>query len=195
MKCPPPVYQSKGPVIFNGKTAPKGKSIAKGPTKGPIKSLAIQSQRKAYKSLSGTSVLTPPPVQLVVLSSPAGANARLRHVALSQNLPARSVNPHSLAVVMKEMKDTALVNGTTDPTLDEIEAEYQCRLALRYAAGLQLPPFMIGVTSPIISHALNVSGPSQLTEVLDYQSAGITNVAASHSGSLSLTGFTTHGNC
>ena len=30
---------------------------------------------------------------------------------------------------------------------------------------------------------------------MDHQSAGIANVAASHSGSLNLTGFTTHGNC
>ena len=32
---------------------------------------------------------------------------------------------------MKEMKDATLGNGTTEPTLDEIEAEYQCELALR----------------------------------------------------------------
>ena len=75
-----------------------------------------------------------------------------------------------------------LANGTMEPTLDEIEAEYQwvCWLALRCIAGLELQPFTIGVTSPIISHALNMSGPSQLTEASNHQLAGITNVVASH---------------
>ena len=61
----------------------------------------------------------------------------------------------------------------------ETEVEYQHRLALRCTSGLQLPPYMI--TTPIISHALNVSGPSQLTEASDYWSACITNVVISHS--------------
>ena len=94
----------------------------------------------------------------------------------------QSVNPNSLAVVMKEIKDAAIANGTFEPTLDETKAEYQCQLALRYAAGLRLPPFTIGVTSSIILHALNVSGPSQLTEASDYLSAGIANVVTRHSG-------------
>ena len=134
-------------------------------------------------------------VKLVVVSSPTGANSRSRPVASPRSQPAESVIPNSLAVVMKERKDATLSNGTIEPTLDKIEAEYQCRFALRCAAGLQLPPFMNGVTSPIISHTLNVSGKSQLTEASDHWSAGITNVTTNHSGSLSLTGLTTHGNC
>ena len=58
---------------------------------------------KAHKSLSGTSVQTPQPVQLVVVLSPTGANLRSRHVAPPRSQPAESVNPNSLAVVMKEI--------------------------------------------------------------------------------------------
>ena len=42
------------------------------------------------------------------------------------------------------MRDAALANNNIEPTIDEIEAEYQRRLALRCAEGLQLPPFTIG---------------------------------------------------
>ena len=69
---------------------------------------------------------------------------------------------------MKEMKYASFANGTIEPTSDKTEAEYQCWLALRCAAGLQLPPFTIWIISPIISHALNVNGQSQLTEASDY---------------------------
>ena len=130
----------------------------------------------------------------MIVSSPAGTNVRSRHAASSWSLPAESVNPDSLAVVMKAIKEAVLANGTIEPTLDEIEAEYQFRLALRCSTGLQLPSFTIGATSPAILNALNVSGLSQLTEASDYWLAGITNVAASHSGSLSSTGFTTYRN-
>ena len=102
-----------------------------------------------------------------------------------------TVNPNSLAAIMKEMRDAALANNTIEPSINEIEAEYQWRLALRCATGLQLPPFTIGVTSPIITHALNSGqGP---------QSVGNrsvkTSVAPSHQGSLSLTGVTASGYC
>ena len=133
-----------------------------------IKIPMILSQPKAHKSLRVTSVQSPPPVQLVVMSSSARANLRSRHVASPRSQPAESVYPNSLAVVMKEMKDVALPNGTVEPALDEIETDYQCRLALRCTVGLQLLPFMIRVTSPIISHALNVSGQSLLTEASDH---------------------------
>ena len=66
------------------------------------------------------------------------------------------------------MKDIALANDTVEPTLDKIETDYQCRLVLRCTVGLQLLPFMIRVTSPIISHAPNVSGQSLLTEASDH---------------------------
>ena len=65
---------------------------------------------------------------------------------------------------MKEMKDAALANGMIEPSLDEIEAKYQCWLVMRCAAGLQLPPIMTGDTPSIISHALNVTGPSQINK-------------------------------
>ena len=87
-----------------------------------------------------------------------------------------------------------LLHGTIEPIMDAIEVEYQYMLALRCAAGLQFPPFMIVVTSPIISHALDVSGPSQLIKASDHWSEGITNVTASHLGLPSFTGLTTHGN-
>ena len=58
----PPVSQSKGPVIINGKTAQKGKSSAKNPSKWSIKSLTTQNQTKAHKSPSGDNVETLPPV-------------------------------------------------------------------------------------------------------------------------------------
>ena len=45
------------------------------------------------------------------------------------------MNPNSLAVVVKEMQDAATANGTTEATLDKIEAEYQCRLTLRCVDG------------------------------------------------------------
>ena len=92
------------------------------------------------------------------------------------------------------MKDGAFANGTIEPTFNKIEAEYQCRFALRCTAGLQFPTFMTGITSSIISHALNVNFSSQLTEASDHWSAGTTSIMASHLGSSSLTGFPTHRN-
>ena len=172
-----------------------GKSSERCPTKGPIKSPTTWSQVKAQMSLSGVSAQTLPLVQLAVVSSPTGANLRLRHVASPRSQPAESVNPNSFAVVMKEMKDAVVANDTIEPTSDKIEAEYQCRLVLECTTGLQLPPFMLGVTSPILSHALNVSGPTQLTAASDHQSAVVTNVVECPLGSLSLTWFATHGNC
>ena len=51
-----PFCQSNGAVVVNSKTVPKGKSGAKGPTKVPIKSLTTQSQERAHRTLSDTSV-------------------------------------------------------------------------------------------------------------------------------------------
>ena len=93
------------------------------------------------------------------------------------------------------MKKAALVNGTSEPTLDKIEVEYQHVHALRCTAGLQFPPLTIVFTSPIILHVITVSGLSQQTKVADYWSAGATSVVASHLCPFSATGSTAHGDC
>ena len=67
----------------------------------------------------------------MVVSSPTGADSRARHAASPRSQSPESVNPNSLAVVMKEMKDAVITKGTNKPTLDKIEAEYQCRLEIR----------------------------------------------------------------
>ena len=51
-----PAHQLKNPVVVNGNTVPKGKSIAKGQTKGQVKGLMIQNQAKGHESLSDMSV-------------------------------------------------------------------------------------------------------------------------------------------
>ena len=176
-------------------TAPKGKSHANNPTKGPIKDPSHMEPSKGSQKLKWHQCANS------TTSTACGgvitnwSQLEVKTCCLTKEPTAELVNPNSLAVVMKEMKDDALANGTMEPTLDKIEAEYQCRIALRCSAGLQLPPFIIRATSSIISNALNASGQSQLTEASDHQSAGITNATASHSGSLSLTGLTKHGNC
>ena len=49
-----------------------------------------------------------------------------------------------------------------EPPVDQIEIKSQCHLALHYAAGPWLSPFIISVTSPIVIHALNSNvGPQQ----------------------------------
>ena len=116
--------------------APKGKPSVKGQTKGWVKGLKIQSQGKAHKVLSDARVPTPLPVQLVVVSQPAGTSMTMRSVASTQSPPAELVSPNSLAVMVRRMKEAALTNGTSEPTLDEIEVEYQHAHALRCAAGL-----------------------------------------------------------
>ena len=90
------------------------------------------------------------------------------------------------------MKEAALTNGTSEPTLDETEVEYQHAFTLRCAAGMQFPPLTIVVTSPIISHAMNACGLTQQTKVADYWSAGVTSDTASHLGSSSATGPVAH---
>ena len=42
----PPGYQWNGPVVMNRKTAPQGKSGAKGQTKGQVKDLMMQPGKK-----------------------------------------------------------------------------------------------------------------------------------------------------
>ena len=68
-------------------------------------------------------------------------------------------------------------------------------LPLRCAASLQCPSLTIAVTSPIILYTVGMSGLTQQTKVVDYQSAGVSSVAASHSGSLSATGSVAHEGC
>ena len=114
---------------------------------------------------------------------------------LTKGQPAGIPNPNSLATVMKEMRDSALANGTVEPTIDEIEAKYQQCLALHFASGLQLPPFWIAVTSPVVTQAMNSGMGQQQVESVGHLSGGTTNVTSSHSGSLSSTGFVAHGNC
>ena len=80
------------------------------------------------------------------------------------------------------MKEAALTNGTSEPTLDKIEVQYQHALTLRCAVGLQFPPLTIVVTSLIISHAMSVHGLTQQTKAADYWPADITNVAVSYLG-------------
>ena len=113
----------------------------------------MQSQARTHVSLSGTNVPTPLPVQLVVVSLPAGTSLMMVHVASPQSQPAGMTSPNSLTVV-RRMKEADLTNGISDPTLDEIEVEYQCVLALRCAAGLQFPTITIAATSPFILHAV-----------------------------------------
>ena len=96
------------------------------------------------------------------------------------------VNPNSLAAAMKEMRDAALANNNIELTIDEIEAEYQRRLSLRCAEGLQIPPFTIGLTSPIITHALNSGIGSQHMQPHGSRSIQ-TSVAPRHPGLVSLT--------
>ena len=91
--------------------------------------------------------------------------------------------------------EASLTNGTSDPTLDEIEVRYQCTLILRIAAGLQFPPLTIVVTSKIISHAMNGSWPTQQIKATDYWFTGVTSVVASHLDPLSATGSVAHEGC
>ena len=55
----PPAHQSKGPMVVNGRTAPKGKCSAKGQTKRQVNDLMMQNQAKAHESLRDTSMPTP----------------------------------------------------------------------------------------------------------------------------------------
>ena len=53
----------------------------------------------------------------------------------------------------------------------------------------------IAVTSPVISHAMIVSGLTQQTKPADYQSADVTSVAVNSVDSLSATGSVAHEGC
>ena len=118
----------------------------------------MQSQAKAHESLSDTSVPTPLPVQLVLVSLPAGSSMIMRYGASPQSQPAESVSPNSLLVVVRKMKEPACTNGTSEPNLDDIEVEYLHAQTLRCAAHLQSLTLPIEVTSPIISHANECKG-------------------------------------
>ena len=106
-------------------------------------------------------------MQLVVVSPPAGTSTTMRHVAFPQSQPAELVSPNSLEAVMRTMNEAAPIHGTREPTLDEIEIEYQHVLAPRCAAGLQFPSLTIVATLPIILHAMSVSGLTQQTMAVD----------------------------
>ena len=135
----------------------------------------MHRQARACMNLSGLTLL---PVQLVVLSLPAGTSLAMWHVASPQNQPVGSASPNRPAVVVRRMKEAAHTNGTSEPT--PIKVEYQCALALKCAAGLSFPPLTIMVTLPVISHAVSVNGLGQKTKVADYWSVDVTNVVASH---------------
>ena len=94
-----PAYQLRGLVAVKGK---------RGQTKGQVKGLMTQSD-KGCASLSDTSVPTPLPVQLVVVSLPAEAG----QVASLQSCPARSISPNSLVAVVRRRKEVACTNGTS----------------------------------------------------------------------------------
>ena len=119
----------------------------------------------------------------------------VRFVASPWSQPAESVIPKSMAVVVRRIREAALGNGTSKSTLDQIEVKYQHALVLRCAAGLQFPPLTVLVTSPIISHAMSISGMTQQMKVAGYQSVGVTSVLTSYSGSLSATGSLAHEDC
>ena len=137
---------------------------------------------------------TSTPVQLVVVLSPTQTKSGEQSVASPPRQSTAVVNPNSLAAVVKEMRDAALANNNIEPTIDEIEAEYQRRLALRCAEGLQLPPFTIGVTLLIITHALNSGAGSQHMQPNHSRSVQ-TSVAPSHPGLVSLTNAGGVGHC
>ena len=80
----------------------------------------------------------------------------MRHVAYPPSQPAELVSQNYLAVVVRGMKEAALTNGMSEPTLDEIKVKYQHSLTKRCAADLQFPTLII--VSPIISHMMSVSG-------------------------------------
>ena len=187
----------------NGKMIPKGKRSArnlgkrptKSPVKGPFRARLLGSQTQAInalKSSSGTTTQTTPSIHLVVVLSPSGTSSMPRKVVSPRDQPAEIPNPYSLATVMKEMKDYALANGTVGPSLDEIEAKYQQCLALHFVSGLFLPPFLIAFTSPVVTQAMNSGMGQQQVELVGHLSGGTTNVASSHSGSLSATGLVAH---
>ena len=81
---------------------------------------------------------TSTPVQLVVVSSLTQTNSGEQSVASPPRQSPAVINPNSLKAVVKEMRDAALANNNIEPMIDKIEAEYQRRLALRCAEGLQL---------------------------------------------------------
>ena len=137
---------------------------------------------------------TSTPVQLIVVSSLTQANSGEQPVALPPRQTPAVVNPNSLTAVVKEMRDAALTNNNIELTIDEIEAEYQRRIALRCAEGLQLPPFTIGMTSPIITHALNSGVGSRHMQPNGSRSVQ-TSVAPSHPGLVSSTNVGGVGHC
>ena len=137
---------------------------------------------------------TSAPVQLVVVSSLTQTNSGEQSVASPPRQSPAGINPNSLTAVVKEMRDVALANNNIELMIDEIEAEYQRRLALRCAEGSQLPPFTIGVTSPIITHALKSGVASQCTQPNGSRSVQ-TSVAPSHPGLVSLTNVGGVGHC
>ena len=191
----PPASQLKELVVVKGKTTPKGKSYVKGQTMRQVKGITMQSKVKVHVSLSNTGVPTPLPVQLVVVSPPAGTSMTTRPVASSLSQSAESVSPNSLAAVVRRMKEATLTDGTNEPILEETEVEHRCVLVQRCAAGMQFPPLTMVVTSLSIIHTMSMSGLTQQTKVDNYQSAGVTSVVASHLSSLSSTGSVAHEGC
>ena len=131
----------------------------------------------------------------MVVSLPAGTSSLTGQVPSPWNQPAGLASPTSLAAVVRRMKGAAHTNVTSEPTLDEIEVKYQQELALRCAAGLQFPSLTIVVISPVISHVMHASGLTQQTKVVDYQSADVTSIVASHFGSLNARGSTVYDGC
>ena len=137
---------------------------------------------------------TSAPVQLIVVLSPTQSNSGEQSVATPPRQSPAVINPNSLTAVVKELRDAALGKNNIEPTIDETETEYQRKLALRCAEGLQVPPFAIGVTSLIITHALNSGVGSQHMQPNGSRSVQ-TSVAPSHPALVSLTNVGGVGNC
>ena len=187
-----PKKHQKGPIVVNGKTTPKGRR-----PKEPIKSPATRSQtreKEAQQNSQGASVQTFTPVQLVVVLSPTQTNSGEQSVATPPRQSPAVINLNSLMAAVKELRDAALANNNIEPTIDENETEYQRRLALRCAEGLQLPPFTIGVTSLIITHALNSGVGSPHMQPNGSRSVQ-TSVAPSHPALVSSTNVGGVGHC
>ena len=87
---------------------------------------------------------TSAPVQLVVVLSLTQTNSGEQSVASPPRQSPAVVNPNSLVAVVKEMRDAALTNNNIELTIDEIEAEYQRRLALRVQKGYNFHHSQLG---------------------------------------------------
>ena len=117
---------SKKKSVPGGKTSCQGKVVAKSSTRGNIQ--RGHTPRKTTENLVSPQVS---PVQDQSVSPVQSVTAVSPHASMVTS-PIQSMampHPASLAAVFKEMMDAAQVNETVAPTINEIEAEYECRQA------------------------------------------------------------------